>query len=309
MEPTNSAAPEAPSQGTAAPQTLEESYDAAQTEISEGTGEKESQTTEAPVDAGTANESVEEPEHIKWVKSIDGDTNKETGEILVEKVAKRAFELNKQNQTVAQQLAQLQQILRNPEVAKAVLNVVAPGQQPAPAKPATEKAEKTDQEILDEYLEGKLNERITPLVQQNQMLYMEYAKGQMQNAIGQLRQTFGNDESGKPNFDAIGPEVFQQIGVAAQRAGVHPNQFIDALIRNGQLYPTLEATAKTILYPKMKEQVEALRNRTVQDKKKVNLTKPGTPAKSVNEVTKQVNSILEAARQAEAENPEFAKLS
>lgn len=301
---------ESPAQGTDAPQTLEQAFDAASETVSQGIGNNEqTESVGAPADAGTVTEPAEDPEHIKWVKSIDGDTNKETGEILVDKVAKRAYELNKQNQTVAQQLAQLQQILRNPEVAKAVLNAVSPGQKQAETKAEPEKTEKTDQEILDEYVDKRLEQKITPLMQENQLLYQEFARSQIKQAGDVLRQQFGNDDSGKPVFDTIGTEVAQQIALAAQKANMHPQQFLDALIRTGQLLPTLEATAKTILYGKMKEQVEALKSRTVQEKKKTNLVGPGTPAKSVTAVSKQVNSIMEAARQAEAENPEFAKLT
>ena len=138
--------PDAPAKavGTApGRQVLSDALDSALESLAEGTAEGTEETPEET--AGTVETPVEEPEHVKWVKSIDGDWDPKTGQIIPEKVAKRAFELNKQAQASTQKLNQLTQLVQHPEIAKIVSRLTNPDAD-EPETPETPDEEKRSEE-------------------------------------------------------------------------------------------------------------------------------------------------------------------
>lgn len=293
----------APEEGTAEqPETLEASYESALNSLKQGTGNEEQQpdTVEAT--------PAPDPDHIKWVKSIDGDYDKEKGEINVDRLAKRAYELNKQAQTTAQKIASIERLLQRPEMREALDRVRNPQAPKAETKPETEE-NLTDEQILKNWLKEQLGEVITPLKQENQLLYAEYAKNQISNTLNQLKDEFGTDEDGTPVYDSVKEQVGQQLAQIAQNYNMPVDAFVHQLIRQNLLYQTLSSTARNFLYPKLKERISTMQTRKVEDKKKFQMPGKGSPVSSVKKSdAKEINSIMEAAKAAELENPEFAKL-
>lgn len=298
----------APAEGTAeqAPETLEASYESALNSLNQGTGNDEQQPEEVE------EKPAPDPEHIKWVKSIDGDYDKEKGQINVDRLAKRAYELNKQAQTTAQKIAAIDRLMQHPEMREALDRMKNP-QAPKAATVTETQENLTDEQILEKWLNeklaSKLGEVVNPLKQENQLLYAEYAKNQIGNTLNQLKDEFGTDEDGTPVYDSVKEQVGQQLAAIAQSQNMPVDAFVHQLIRQNLLYQTLSATARNILFPKLKERISAFQNKSVEDKKKFKMPGKGTPISSVKKSeAKEINSILEAAKAAELENPEFAKL-
>ena len=245
--------------------TISSAYDAAlatlegQSASSKGTSKAKAEVPEEGVaaeaasseDAGTTEVEVEEPEYIKWVKSIDGDSDPKTGEIIIDKVAKRAFELNKQAQTNAQKLNQLNQLLQHPALAPHVQRIIAGGNgEVVEAKPE-EKKDRTDEEVLEDWVNKRIEDRLKPLVEENRMLYNQYAENTMAVAYSKLKDEFGADDAGKPMYDSVREQVGEQLAAAATQAGVKPQDLWNELIKRGTLYDTLASTARNILYPQL----------------------------------------------------------
>ena len=297
----------APDEGTAEqPETLEASYESALNSLNQGTGNEEQQPETVEV------KPVPDPEHIKWVKSIDGDYDKEKDQINVDRLAKRAYELNKQAQTTAQKIAAIDRLMQRPEMRDALDRIKNPQAPKAETKPELEE-NLTDEQILEKWLNdklaSKLGEVVNPLKQENQLLYAEYAKNQINNTLQQLKDEFGADEDGTPVYDSVKEQVGQQLAAIAQNYNMPVDAFVNQLIRQNLLYQTLSSTARNILYPKLKERISTMQTRKVEDKKKFQMPGKGTPVSSVKRSeAKEINSILEAAKAAELENPEFAKL-
>lgn len=298
-------ATEGPEKGT--PDSIEASYEAAEAalaKLSEG-NEPDEQASEAQP------ESVPEPEpeEIKWVKSIDGSVNKE-GEIIVDRLAKRAYESNKQAQTTAQENAQLRKMLQHPEVMAALNRIQNPqAAQPKEEKPAEENL--TDEQILQKFIKQTLTSELDPLRQENALLFQKFAESQVNDTMTKLKEEFGEDEEGKPVYDSVRDEVGRRLSVVAQQSGMTLPQLTEYLIRKQALYDTLSSTARNILYPKLKERISNLQVKKVEDKKKTNLLgNKGSSAQNVKKSNdaKQINSIADALRLAEEENPDFAKL-
>jgi len=298
----------APAEGTAeqAPETLEASYESALNSLNQGTGNEEQQPD------AEQEPPAPDPDHIKWVKSIDGDYDKDKGEINVDRLAKRAYELNKQAQTTAQKIASIERLMQRPEMREALDRVRNPQAPKQETKPEPEE-NLTDEQILKRWLKDEVDSRlgdvVNPLKQENQLLYAEYAKNQINNTLQQLKDEFGADEDGTPVYESVKDQVGQQLAAIASNANIPVEAFVHQLIRQNLLYQTLSSTARNILYPKLKERISAFQTKKVEDKKKFQMPGKGTPTGSVKKSeAKEINSIMEAAKAAELENPEFAKL-
>jgi len=301
--------------GTASekPNTLEESYDAAVRTLTNGTGNDEQPADDAEEDEapdkedGTASPEAD-PEHIKWVKSIDGDTDKETGEIVVDKVAKRAYELNKQMQEQARKISQFEKLLQHPDMISAMARVMNPNAKVESTEPKEPSKDKTEEQAFEEYLRKKFDEYVAPIKSENKTLFENHVKSQIDLTYESLKKEFGDDDDGKPIYDSVKDEVGRQIAQAANQSGITPMDLIKELIHRNALHQTLSATARNILYPRLNDKINSLKNAKLQDKKKVNLTKKGSPSTSVKLADKEINSIFDAAALAELEHPEFKEL-
>lgn len=292
------------------PVTLEKAYQTALDALDQESGkDKEQPVTieSAPEGSGNA-PPVDEPEHIKWAKSVDGYVDKETGQIISDRIAKAAYETHKQTQAQAQRLNQLEQLMKHPEVSAALTKIINP-QPAAKIVETVPETEKTDEEILEEWIQQQIEKQIEPLKNENQMLYQEYAQNIMTNTYTKLKDEFGNDEAGKPVYDSIKEDVARQLATAAKQANMPFETLWNELIRRGSLYETLSSTARNLLYPRMKEKITLLQSKKVEDKKRLNLPGKGTPVQSVNVVEKKIKSIMDAAKIAEADHPEFKELA
>lgn len=296
-------------------QPLNEAYESALESLGEGTGEGEGETpAEAETEPETAGivetSNVEEPEHIKWVKSIDGDSDPKTGEILTDRVAKRAFELNKQAQANAQKLNQLTQLLQHPDIAPAVARLINPNSATSTEAKKDEepKAERSDEQVLEDWVNKRIEQRLQPVLEENRMLYQEYANNQMVQSYAKLKDEFGSDDAGAPLYDSVREQVGQQIAQAAAANGIAPQELWNELIRRGQLYDTLASTARNLLYPKLKERVSSLQSKNIDEKKRTRLGPKGTPATSVKQ-GKSISTFADAILAAEDEHPEFKQLA
>jgi len=295
----------APEQGTAPAEapSLAQSFEAALSEHEpEGTGESTTQEQAAPApDAGTA---VEEPEHVKWAKGIDGDWDPATGQFHTDRVLKRAFELNKQNQAAAQRLAQINQALQHPEIAAVLQKVYGqPQQQPAqPAKKEPE-GEKTDEQILSEFVEERVKKLVSPIEQRAALVYQKYLKSEVELTRQTLREEFGK-EGDAYVYDSVAPDVVGRLSAMAQEANTTLDQLVSYLVDRGKLTDTVREVTQTILYPKIREKAVQTQVQTqqkqIEQKKGTRLTSSGTPAKQVKPV-KKVDSFADAVAAAEEE--------
>ena len=166
-------------------------------------------------------------------KSIDGDSDPETGEIIIDKVAKRAFELNKQAQTNAQKLNQLNQLLQHPALAPHVQRIIAGSNGEVVEVKPEEKKDRTDEEVLEDWVNKRIEDRLKPLVEENRMLYNQYAENTMAVAYSKLKDEFGADDAGKPMYDSVRAQVREQLAAAATQAGVKPQDLWNELIKRG----------------------------------------------------------------------------
>lgn len=312
--PDEQEAPEAETTGTAEDQPLgmHEAYEAAQSAlgITEGTGDEPADTpgraTEtAPAAAGT---TVEEPEHVRWAKAIEGDFDPVTGRFVEDRIVKRAFELNRQNQSQAQQIQQIRQALQDPEVRAAIQE--ARNRRQAPAAPTqTPPAEKTDEQILEEFVMERVNRTLQPVLQKIIPRVEQYRQGQVNvhkdQTYAQLREEFGADESGGYVYDSIAPQVAEAFDTAAQRLGTTRDELVSALVDRGQLLPTIRSIARDVDWQRQREAaaiVASAQSAAAVNAKRGTRLSParGTPSGAVSQ-SKKINSIADAWEAAEAE--------
>ena len=299
--------------------TMEKSFNDALTALEgdKGTVEEEpevegkAEETDAPeseTDEGTAESPETDPDHIKWAKSINGDYDPEKGEFNIDRIVKRAYELNKQNQSLAQETNWFKQLLEKPELSEIIARGMNKGNGAEDKGP--EDSVDEDAKFFDEYPAlKKLNERLKSLEGENSKLFADRVRTETVNAYTKLKEEFGNNEEGKPIYDTVRDEVGKQLMAAASQANITVQEFVSELVKRDMLYSTLSATARNILYPKLYERINKLTNSRVEEKKKANLPKKGTPSTSVKQAETKVNTMSDAFKAAEAEHPEFKELS
>lgn len=289
--------------------TLEAEFDKALVEHPIPEAESKSATTEQPGQATPPEgQAAEEPEHLKWVKSQSGFVDPATGQVNLEAVAKQAYELNRYNQTTAQNLNQLGALLRHPKIAAAMQEVVQGIQPPqAGQQPAGEQPDKSEEEILAEFIQSKIDATIGPVQQQAAYAYQQFESSQMQLAYQQLKNDFGTTKiEGKDVsvYDTIAGHVDQQILAEAANVGATVPQYMSYLIRSGQLYPKYNTLARAVLFPTLQQRNQQAAVQTQQTnlekQKRTTLTgKTSTPA--VRTGNKKVSSFADAVAAAEEE--------
>lgn len=249
---------------------------------------------------GKAGESstapVEEPEHVKWAKSVSGNVD-DQGNLNVDRVLKQAYELNRQNQLTAQQLAQLKTVLQHPGVLKA-LEEATKGKPPEAEKPAPD-AEKSEIDILNDHIDERITAATKDLTERNQLLFQDLVETKLNLTYAKLCEEFG-----KTDYDGIRDQIGQQIHAVAQRANTTPQALIEFMIRNGSLYDTFASAARNILYPRLKEQrasaAAAAEQKSVEGKRNLKAMPSGTSSKSVAK-PKAIETFDDAVRAAEEE--------
>jgi hypothetical protein len=308
----------APEEGTAevTPETIDDAYDAAELDLGIGKEASEAPAEKAaPAEEETAEEEpVEEPEHIKWAKSIEGDYDKETGELIPERVAKRAYELNKQYQPTAQRNAELNKLLLHPEIYPHVARIMSGTAPPAKEETKEPETEKTEEQILEEFVDGRAKKLVEPLQQQNELLFKNYHDNQVSSTYQRLKESFGNDDDGNPVYDTISAEVGRQVAHQASLMKQDPQTFIGNVVRHGLatgnhdlLFNVFSSAARNVLFPRLVEQNTEKKGQAerqaVDRKKKAALPKKGTPSKSVS-ADKEIKTFDDAVKEAEREMKE-----
>jgi antitoxin component of RelBE/YafQ-DinJ toxin-antitoxin module len=289
---------------TPQPTNIREVYEAAWDESHpEGTG------TEIPAVSpaeGTESrpEAADEPEHIKWAKSIDGDYDKATGKFVEDRILKRAFELHKQSQSTAQKIAGLTKILQHPDILPKVRSVFE-GQSAKTAEPEKKPEELSDEEIFRKAVQDEARKIVEPLQKQANTLYQRHIEAETQSAYLRLKEEFGTDDDGASVYDKIRDDVGKQFVQAAAQMGVTPDQLIRALVERGQLYETFASTSRNILFPTLRQKTTqaaaTAQAKKVEDLKRVRLPQRGTPAKQVSAKGREVKSFRDAVEEAEKE--------
>lgn len=293
-------------ESAAEPKTFDEAVNAALEETQEVSGEEVSTPaeTEASEAEKTTEEATTEAEHIAWMKSVEGNVDPESGEVNIDRISKQAFELHKQTQQQASNLSQLNEILKNPQVSQFITELY--GGKVAPREPATiPNAEKTDEEILGEFVDKRFEARVGSLNENVNILTDKLIVSEQTLARKQLIEEF-------PNYDEIKDQVGAMIGSAATRARMSATQLMNTLALNGTLHETLQQAAMTILYPALAKEKSAtvVPAKTVvtlvdEAKKRTNLTNPG--ANSNAQSTEAVIATFEDAADAAEEEIASAK--
>lgn len=309
--PDDEEAPEVTGTAEDQPLGMHEAFEAASAAlgISEGTGEAAEtpgQATEtAPAASGT---TVEEPEHYRWAKAIEGDFDPATGKFVEDRIVKRAFELNRQNQAQAQQIQQIRQALQDPEVRAAIQEARARRGTP-PNQPQAPPAEKTDEQILEEFVMERVNRTLQPVLQRIIPRVEQYRQGQVNQqqdqTYAQLREEFGADDSGGSVYDSIAPQIAEAFDTAAARLGTTRADLVSALVDRGQLLPTIRSIARDVDWQRQREaaaRVASAQNAAATDAKRRTRLGPGrgTPQGNVSP-SKKIDSIADAWEAAEAE--------
>jgi hypothetical protein len=307
VEPTESSKPEQITIASAYEKALEE-----HNEQASPPEPKEAPAKAAPAKPVSA-EKAEEAEHIRWVKKVDGLVDKETGELNLDRIAKAYFEMNKGFQTKAQQVNQITQLLADPEI-KAVIDRRTSGKPEPPAPKVEEKRDKTDEEILRDFIDERAkaiaSEMMAPVnqkLQQSDVVIQKHVQSEINAAGEKMKEDYGSDE-----FEAMWPEIYQTVANAAMGQSMQPQQLINNLILNGAWLQTMQNIANNLVAPKYKTELAELKAqreaKELEAKKRTRLTTAkGSSEKSVREAVK-VRSIRDAARAAEADHPEFAEL-
>lgn len=286
-----------------------EKAEAALNSSDEGTGDEQQTQGDAPDESGTVVQP--DAEHIKWAKSIQGDSD-EKGELIMDKVAKRSFELNKQNQDLVRRLNRLETLLDVPAMKRAALEATGrtpPQPEPQSKTQENQDEEKTDEQILEEWVNERIDQKVRPIIAENMTLHAEHMKNVINSTYAQLKEDFGTDENGQVIYDQIAPEIHKQMQAVAAQNGVSVPQLTAHLIRQNSLYSTFSNMAKNALYPKLQEKVKGLQSKTIENKTRTNLPKKGTAMQQVSKKEKIPSSIMEAYEQAEAANPQFKNIT
>jgi hypothetical protein len=292
--------------------TLAQSLDKALVEFpipEEGSAPKAPQTEPPEQAAPGQGKAAEEPDHLKWVKSQSGFVDPATGQVNLDAVAKQAFELNRAYQTQAQNINQLGTLLRHPKIAAAFAEVTGGMQQQpqAGAQAETEPSEKSEQEILAEFVRSEINAVLAPVQQQASIAYRNFEASQVALAYQQLRNEFGTTKmDGKDIavYDTIAPQVDQQILAEAASVGATVPAYISYLIQNNLLYPKFSNAAKAVLFPSLQQktaQAQTTATQTSLEKQKRTALTGKSSSPQVRSGAKKITSFAEAAAAAEEE--------
>jgi hypothetical protein len=279
--------------------TFEQASAAALKEVEESETDAEQQETAAPDGkAETAPEtSVEEPEHVKWAKSVSGNVD-DKGNLVVDRILKQAFELNRQNQTTVQQLTYLNQALRHPEIAAAIQRVISGGQPQAPEPKAAE--EKSEADVLRDHIRAVVSEQIKPVQEDSKALLDHLVLTECNLTYQQLC-----DEFGKAEFDSVGPLINQQLATAAQQSGMTLNDLIRSLVKSKSLHSVYSSTARSLLYDRVKQakaqEVKAAERKEIETKKKLTPVPAGSSGKGAVKVPREIKTFEDAVKAAEEE--------
>ena len=255
--------------------------------------EGKAETTPAPI-------PVEEPDYVRWVKSVSGNTDAQ-GNINVDRVLKQAYELNRQNQLVAQKLSQFNQALQHPEIQKVVMRLANPQQAQEPAQ-----AELTDEQILNQHIEKIIEQRmspvLSPLQEQAQLAFERAVKAETDSAFYALQEEFGKDE-----FNSVIPEIQNQLQMASLQSGVPIPQILGLMVQRGALYPAMAQIARNALFPQLKQRInqasQTAQDQNIEAKKKLTMAavKGGTPVKQVSKPAPKIDTWEDAWKAAEKE--------
>ena len=274
---------------------------------------KEAKPAKAAPAKTVSDAKAEEAEHIRWVKKVDGLVDKDTGELNLDRIAKAYYEMNKGFQTKAQQINQITQLLADPDIKAFIDRKVSGKPEPAPAK-VEEKGEKTDEDILREFIDERAKAIATEMVgpvnqklQQADVVIQRHIQSETISAGEKMAEEYGKDE-----FEAMWPEIYQTVANAAAGQRMNPDTLIQSLVMNGAWFQTMQNIANNLVAPKYKNELAELKkqreSKELEAKKRTRLTTgKGSSEKSVREAVK-VRSIRDAARAAEADHPEFAEL-
>lgn len=259
--------------------------------------EGQAETTPVPTPA-------EEPEHVKWAKSVSGNTDGE-GNIIQDRVLKQAYELNRQNQQTARELAQLNLALRHPEVAQAIQRVIAGT--PAKPEPVAERADKTDEQILAEFVEDKIASKIKPVVESNEALVSRLVLNDCNSTYEKLTKEFG-----KENFDAVLPAINQQLNAVAQQTGISFPELTKRLVLTERLSEVYSNAARSMLYEKLKQdraqEAQTKQASTVEAKKKLTAVPvQSSTGKTLSKPAREIKDFWDAAKLAEEQEAARAK--
>jgi len=303
VTPAVESAPETPE---SEPSTFEESSDAAQKELESSETETAAETTPTVETTPPTEESVEtkvedtDAEHIAWAKSIKGHFDSEKG-FDTERLTKQAFELNKQNQSQAVNLKQLQEAFQHPEIAEVFRKVYLQGTPSEPTVTADKPdSEKTNEEILTDFVDKRYDQKIGPIVQQNQFAYQKLLQDEYKATAETMKSEFDN-------YDEISQQVNNVVAQAAVDAGVTNVVLLEYLAVNGKLVDTFRSAARNLLYKplqekvatteKLEEQVKA----SIEKQKATQLPGQGTPASGVEQKIPEKMSFDDAMEAAEEE--------
>jgi len=287
------------------PSSFEESADAAQKELASSEAETPVEVTPT-VDTPPTEEPVEtkvedtDAEHIAWAKSIKGHFDPDKG-FDTERLTKQAFELNKQNQSQAANLKQLQEAFQNPEIAEVFRKVYLQGNQTeSPTPDVKPDSEKTNEEILTDFVDKRYDEKVGPLVKQNQFAYDKLLQREYQSTVETMKGEF-------PNYETISNDVNNAVAQAAADAGVTNETLLEYLAVNGKLVDTFRSAARNILYKPLQEKVtttekvEEQVKASLEKQKATQLPGQGSPSSSVDQKINEKMSFDDALEAAEEE--------
>ena len=306
-------------EGTAAtePLGMQEAFEAAEAALGTLPEESASQAADTPAQApqaapGSPGTAAEEPEHVRWAKRIDGYFDPGTGQFAHDRIIKGAFELNRQNQSQAQQIQQIRQALQDPDL-RAYLEARRRGQPAAPiVQPREPTAEKTDEQILEDFVLERAQKAIQPIVERLERLAPRVEQYRQQQVVGQvdqaytaLREEFGQDAAGGYVYDMIAPQIADAFDSAATRLGATREQLVGALVDRGQLVGTIRSIARDIDWERQRQfvgrQLAAAQSADVESKRRTRLSPGrGTPSGQVTP-SRKIESISDAWEAAEAE--------
>lgn len=289
---TDAAVEQAAEQVTQDFSSIEDAFTAAR-DAESGLAEEAEVGAEAPAEedqdpSAPQGKAEEEPEHTRWAKSQNGFAD-DKGNLNAEALAKQAFELNRQNQSQAQQIAQIRQLISDPEVYK-LITEKAQGKKADESKPT----EKTDEQVLAEFVAKQME----PLVAENRLLFQQYCASAIQSTMGELQKEFPEtDETGAPNpaaYSQMAPEVGAYFANVAANNGITAAQLVEHLVRNNQLTQAFQNVARQVAYNKIVAARPQMAQAAVERKKKAQLPARGAPSVSVKPSENGVDSVQDA---------------
>lgn len=281
---------------------FDDSYAEALAEVSGGKEPEVSASEDTPT---APVEGKADPEWVAWAKSVNGNTDA-SGNINTDAVLRQAYELNRQNQAQAQQIAQVRQLLQDPKIYEAVRTAIQ-GQAKPPEK-TDGKQEKTDEEVFKELVLGAVQDefkKFIPVQQQVAQLYQNHLYSVKDQVYSQLESEY----SGDVQFSQLDPILGQVIAQEASQFQMHPSAYIDLLASRGQLYPKLKFISDAVSFqflknkPKEQPQAPAPTPAPVEQRvaKNAQLSRPGTPVQQVKQADGSIEDLEDAWANAKRE--------